>query len=308
MHEAAIIAETLSLLSATQPSRSDRSNHLTDHKENDAVAQGAGGHAMHDEPQPGDPVGQSDDDDDMMTESDSSDNDSVAGSTESDSESEGGEEDVESDVPIDDPDPIQLSHSIVVEPVDHEVELEESVDQYGNKVYIEQYPSNTAGEPIYRVSNENDQPYPEVGQLANQEAFEIAHLLMASGLRALMPWKNNCDMLRDVDKLPHGPNWRVHNMCVRGPGGVEDTNSWGRDPVEVLKQMVKSKQIGPHLQFKPIRKYTTSTKEERIRDEGWTADWMWELQDEIGVKDSYATILPCIVSSDETKLTLFSGD
>ncbi|QRV96887.1 hypothetical protein RhiJN_24905 [Ceratobasidium sp. AG-Ba] len=123
MHEAAIIAETLSLLSATQPSRSDRSNHLTDHNENNAVAQGAGGHAMHDKPQPGEPVGQLDDNDDMMTESDSSDTDSVAKSTESDSETEGDEEDVESDLPIDDPDPTQLSQLIVIEPVDHEVRM-----------------------------------------------------------------------------------------------------------------------------------------------------------------------------------------
>ncbi|QRV77014.1 plasma membrane ATPase 4 [Ceratobasidium sp. AG-Ba] len=309
IHEASINAETSSLSSATQPSGSYGSDHSPDQNENDVIAQVAEEPVALDIPQLGDTVGQLDDDDSSsMTESDSSDSDSDGDSTESDSDSEGGDEDAESDLPADDPHLNPPPQPINNDPADNEVELEESTDQYGNKVYIERYPSDTAGEPIYRVLNENNHPYPDVGQLADPEAFEIAHLLMASGLRALMPWKNNRDMLRDVDKLPHGPNWRVHNMRVRGPGGVEDTESWGRDPVEVLKQMVKSKQLGPQLQFKPIRKYTTSTREERIRDEGWTADRMWELQDEIGAKDPHATILPCVVSSDETKLTSFSGD
>ncbi|QRV89363.1 hypothetical protein RhiJN_17381 [Ceratobasidium sp. AG-Ba] len=38
----------------------------------------------------------------------------------------------------------------------------------------------------------------------------------------------------------------------------------------------------------------------------WTADWMWDMLDKI--KDEFATLIPYIVSSDETRLTNFAGD
>ncbi|QRW10187.1 hypothetical protein RhiLY_09186 [Ceratobasidium sp. AG-Ba] len=210
MHEASINAETSSLSSATQPTVSNRGDRSLDQDENNIIAQVAEGSVTQDIPQLGDTVGQSDDDDnDSMTESDSSDATSDGESTEGDSETEGGDEDAEDDLPADEPYPNPPSQSINDELADNEVELDESTDQYGNRVYIERYPSDTAGEPIYRVPDGNNHPYPDVGQLANPEAFEIAHLLMASGvsgrfrncymrvkrLRALMPWKNNREML-----------------------------------------------------------------------------------------------------------------
>lgn len=93
-----------------------------------------------------------------------------------------------------------------------------------------------------------------------------------------MPWKNNRALLKDVDKLPHGPNWKVQTIRIAGSAGVEDVESWGRNPVEALKQMVNNRQLGPQMNFKPIKKYTSPNRSVRIRDEGWTADRMWELQ------------------------------
>ncbi|QRW11753.1 C2H2 zinc finger [Ceratobasidium sp. AG-Ba] len=203
-----------------------------------------------------------------------------------------------------------------------QVDLEEIVDQYGIKVYIEKYPASTAGEPNGYATAREDRPYPDVGQLADPDSFEIAKLLMESGvsgrfrncymrlkrIRALMPWKNNRALIKDVDKLPHGPDWAVSALRINGATGAEVVESWSRNPLDVLKQMVKSRQIGPKIQTKPVKKYASRDQTERIRDEGWTADRMWNLQDDIGKKDPNATVLCCVVSSDETKLTTFSGD
>ncbi|QRV92868.1 hypothetical protein RhiJN_20886 [Ceratobasidium sp. AG-Ba] len=209
-------------------------------------------------------------------------------------------------------------------PIDREanVELEEIVDQHGIKTYIEKYPGAMAGEPVGQVPLGEDQHYPDVGELANRDAFGIAKLLMESGvsgrfrncylrlkrIRALMPWKNNRALIKDVDKLPHGPDWAVSALRINGATGAEVVESWSRSPLDVLKQMVKNKQIGPKMELKPVRKYASRDRTQRIRDEGWTADRMWDLQNEIGKNDPNATVLCCVVSSDETKLTSFSGD
>ncbi|QRV83906.1 C2H2 zinc finger [Ceratobasidium sp. AG-Ba] len=137
MHEASINAETSSLSSATQPTVSNRGDRSLDQDENNIIAQVAEGSVTQDIPQLGDTVGQSDDDDnDSMTESDSSDATSDGESTEGDSETEGGDEDAEDDLPADEPYPNPPSQSINDELADNEVELDESTDQYGNRVYM----------------------------------------------------------------------------------------------------------------------------------------------------------------------------
>jgi hypothetical protein len=52
------------------------------------------------------------------------------------------------------------------------------------KVYVEKYPVPTVGKPIRRATAEelNETAYPDVGQLADPECFEIAHALMQSGM------------------------------------------------------------------------------------------------------------------------------
>ncbi|QRV91967.1 transporter protein Sec61 subunit alpha [Ceratobasidium sp. AG-Ba] len=267
-----------------------------------------------------------------LTESDSEAEDGIGSGSNSDEDSSKSDETImskhEGDIDIGLPEgyenPRTPSEGTVDDPIEHQahVELEEIVDQYGIRTYIEKYPSATAGEPVGQVVVGENQPYPDVGELADCDSFEIAKLLMESGvsgrfrncylrlkrIKALMPWKNNRALIKDVDKLPHGPDWAVSALRINGATGAEVVESWTRSPLDVLKQMVKSKQIGPKIQLKPVKKYVTPDRTERIRDEGWTADRMWDLQEEIGQKDPNATVLCCVVSSDETKLTTFSGN
>ncbi|KAG8728703.1 hypothetical protein FRC10_004637 [Ceratobasidium sp. 414] len=168
-------------------------------------------------------------------------------------------------------------------------------------------------DPVRRV-------YPNVGQLSNPDAFEIGQLLMRLGvsarfrncyltlkrLRGMMPWKNNRELVKDVDKLPHGPDWSVRAMSIEGSKGMEVVEFWGCNAMDAVKSMVGSKQLGPHMAWKPVRKWKTRERKERIRDEAFTADFMWRTQDKI--KDPNATVVGCIVLLDETKLTTFSGD
>ncbi|KAG8726749.1 hypothetical protein FRC10_006791, partial [Ceratobasidium sp. 414] len=76
----------------------------------------------------------------------------------------------------------------MVEDEDDEVVLVEVVDQHGQRVYIEEYPCPTAGEPIRQdtTANRDRSNYPDVGELKSPDCFEIAQLLLESGVSARM--------------------------------------------------------------------------------------------------------------------------
>ncbi|KAG9105294.1 hypothetical protein FRC07_009417, partial [Ceratobasidium sp. 392] len=204
---------------------------------------------------------------------------------------------------------------------DEDTELQEAIDEHGNQVYIEHYPSLTAGEPIRREAIPRRE-YADVGALLNSESFEIAQLLMHSGMsarycncylrmkriKAMMPWPTNRVMMQDINKLPHGPKWKVQALEITGDLGVETPEYWRRNTFKCLTKLLQDKQLSPHIQFKPIRKYKSKNRTERVRDEMTTADFAWETQAKIETKDPHGTAIYYIVSSDETRLTTFSGD
>ncbi|KAG8724983.1 hypothetical protein FRC09_011011 [Ceratobasidium sp. 395] len=210
-----------------------------------------------------------------------------------------------------------------IEDEDDDVVLQEVVDKSGYRYYIQTYPSPTAGEPIRQEDpNPNQDNYPDVGELKKPECFEIAQLLMVSGvsgnfrnkylrlkrLRGLMPWKNNRALLKNVDQLPRGPDWNVQAIRIPGDRGQEIVELWMRNALDIVKQLLQDKRLGKFMDFKAKKKWTSPARTERVRDEINTADWMWEVQAEIEVNDEHGTVIPIIISSDETKLTSFSGD
>ncbi|KAG9112448.1 hypothetical protein FRC07_007899 [Ceratobasidium sp. 392] len=133
------------------------------------------------------------------------------------------------------------------------IDLAEETDEHGHTVYIQEYDVPTARQPV-RLATEQELSrgeYPDVGKLSNQHCFELAQLLMASGMSA---------------------NYQNKLFCLQRANQEMDVTSDDRP----------NKGRYPH------------------------GDWMWEMQGEI--EDKFGTIIPVIISSDETKLTSFSGD
>ncbi|QRV83627.1 plasma membrane ATPase 4 [Ceratobasidium sp. AG-Ba] len=202
------------------------------------------------------------------------------------------------------------------------IDLSEETDRNGYTEYIQQYHLPTVGEAIRKATKKELRrgKYPDVGKLSDRHCFDIAQLLMASGmsakyrnklfrlkrLRDQMPYANNRAMIMDIDKLPHGAGWSVQALAIEGDRGVEIVELWLRDAFEIIKQLLRNKRLGKFMRFKPIKKWTSPEMTDQIRDDIHTADWMWEMQGEI--EDEFGTIIPVIISSDETKLTNFSGD
>ncbi|KAG8735882.1 hypothetical protein FRC10_010039 [Ceratobasidium sp. 414] len=184
-------------------------------------------------------------------------------------------------------------------------ELEEVVDAYRNKVYIEHYPCPMVREPVRMEPVENCTrrgwvPL-DIGKLSDKGVFELAWLFFKLGvsarfcncylrlkrLRGMLPWNNNQEMVKDVDKLPHGPDWSVQAVSINRSKGTEVVEFWGRNVMDGVKNLSRD-------------------CKERIRDEGCMADFTWWTQDKIN--DPKATVVSIITSSDEMKLTIFSSD
>ncbi|KAG8694163.1 hypothetical protein FRC11_002391, partial [Ceratobasidium sp. 423] len=205
------------------------------------------------------------------------------------------------------------------DPPNPDVPLKKMMDSDGQEVFVELYPGPHTGQPIRQVNPTKKArgKYPDVGALSNPKAFEIAELLMQSGVsgrfrnrylrlkRILrkMPWDNNRALLKDIDKLPHGPDWEVESFRVEGNCGEEIVELWKRNPLDIIRALLRDKTLRKFLQYVPQCHYTSPNRTQRCRGELWTADWLWNTQDLID--DDWATIISCILASDETQLTNF---
>ncbi|CAE7180458.1 unnamed protein product, partial [Rhizoctonia solani] len=205
---------------------------------------------------------------------------------------------------------------------DQDIHLDKGIDTEGFEVFVESFPCPHAGQPIRRVDSAKKarHNYPDVGALADPEAFEVAELLMQSSIsgrfrnrylclkrvRDKMPWHNNRAMLQDIDKLPHGPDWEVQPFKLTGNCGEEIVELWKRNPLDVIRALLLDKKLRKYLHYVPQRHYTGRDRKNRRRGELWTGDWLWNVQQLI--EDEFATVISCIVSSDETKLTNFAGN
>ncbi|KAG8712660.1 hypothetical protein FRC08_014238 [Ceratobasidium sp. 394] len=98
----------------------------------------------------------------------------------------------------------------------------------------------------------------------------------------------------------------VQAVKIEGDLGEEIVKLWMRNALEIVKQILRNKQLGKFIEYKVYKKWTSPARTERIRDEIYTSDWMWEVQGKI--QNEEGTIIPIIILSDETKLTNFSGD
>ncbi|KAG9075061.1 hypothetical protein FRC06_010301, partial [Ceratobasidium sp. 370] len=116
--------------------------------------------------------------------------------------------------------------------------------------YVERFPISSAGAPISdkQAHPRNLEAYLEsCGNLANPRNMEAAELLMTTGLsgkartrhlqssfyqnpghdcehccckgkgKAKVLWQNDRHMLKDIDQLPHGPDWHAQEL-IAGEG------------------------------------------------------------------------------------------
>ncbi|KIY71495.1 hypothetical protein CYLTODRAFT_390132 [Cylindrobasidium torrendii FP15055 ss-10] len=128
-----------------------------------------------------------------------------------------------------------------------------------------------------------------------------------------LPYGGKRSLLNIIDQLPKGAGWKYTPLTVHGDViGEGETRTldevvevWHRDPVEVVRELVGDPTFEGHIKWSAQKVYRDKTRTCRSFSEMNTGEWWWELQ---GTLPSGATLCPLIISSDETKLTVLSGD
>ena len=74
--------------------------------------------------------------------------------------------------------------------------------------------------------------------------------------------------------------------------------------IESVKALFGDALFDPHLILVPELHYTDENKETSVFHDMHTGHWWWYTQEQLAQKDPNATIIPIIISSDKTQITL----
>lgn len=99
-------------------------------------------------------------------------------------------------------------------------------------------------------------------------------------------------LLKIIDCLPSGPDW--HCQIFELTGNEKDENGdfrtervelWHRDPVECIAELLGNPQFEGKLGYRPIHVYRNPDGTNREYSEMWTADWWWEIQVKMSLRE-----------------------
>ncbi|KAG8779909.1 hypothetical protein FRC12_023710 [Ceratobasidium sp. 428] len=187
-------------------------------------------------------------------------------------------------------------------------------------LFPDPHPDPTAGvaTEFYEVDREAPPKYTSV--LAEpdvfREAYWLDHLPITFADEAAyfaLPRTRNwfCSNLKEfeqeVNKLPRGPNWYRETIIVHGDQDNEVLDLWKRDIADLIRFLLSDPRFIRHTRYAPERHYSSKKRRKRDRVYGqmWSGRWWWQMQNILG---PYSTIVPIILSTDKTKLTVFSGN
>ncbi|VDB85587.1 unnamed protein product [Peniophora sp. CBMAI 1063] len=136
-------------------------------------------------------------------------------------------------------------------------------------------------------------------------ANQLTALLQIEGLKEKLGIQFSCNKalneIIDVG-LPPRSSFKRRTYELGG----ERLDMYTRDGLELLRELYGRPDFAPHLVFAPEKHFMlVGDTEERAYSEMHTGTWWWWVQMKIERKRPGATVVPLIISSDKTQLTLF---
>ncbi|PCH41885.1 hypothetical protein WOLCODRAFT_89528 [Wolfiporia cocos MD-104 SS10] len=117
-----------------------------------------------------------------------------------------------------------------------------------------------------------------------------------------LTYKDSNELNAIIDRsIPGNPHFQCKNVAVAG----ETYQVYFRDIIECIKALFGDPEIARYLVFAPERHYANAQKTVRLYHDMHTGDWWWTAQEAIEKQLPGATIIPVIISSDKTQVTLF---
>ncbi|KAJ7897902.1 hypothetical protein B0H14DRAFT_3581502 [Mycena olivaceomarginata] len=202
-------------------------------------------------------------------------------------------------------------------------------DRFHETPIIVRYPSERAGEEITdeRSPSAEDQYSAALGRSNNIYApfnskvdWEVARwaklrgsgstaftdLLKIDGVAQMLglSYQNSVELNSIIDgKLPGRPKFTRSEVVVAG----EVFELYSRDIIECIKALFGDTEFAPYLLVVPERHYADKDQTIRLYHNMHTGKWWWSTQKQIEKTNPGATIIPILLSSDKTQLTMFGN-
>ncbi|PSS15390.1 hypothetical protein PHLCEN_2v3287 [Hermanssonia centrifuga] len=134
----------------------------------------------------------------------------------------------------------------------------------------------------------------------------LADLLGINGIQQKLglSFKNARELNKIIDSLPaERPKFKCEQIVVAG----EAFDVYFRDVIECIRALYGESRFARHLVFLPERHYADADRTMRLYHDMHTGKWWWAVQKAVEANTPGATIIPIIISSDKTQVTLFSN-
>ncbi|KAG2345890.1 hypothetical protein BDR05DRAFT_1012126 [Suillus weaverae] len=117
-----------------------------------------------------------------------------------------------------------------------------------------------------------------------------------------LSYKNSRELNMLIDKeLPTRPKFRREQIVVAG----EAFDIFYRDVIECIKALYGDPDFADFLVFSPEHHYTDDDETVRLFSDMHTGKWWWNTQKKLDKQCPGATIIPVIISTDKTQVTVF---
>ncbi|KAG2349243.1 hypothetical protein BDR05DRAFT_1028905 [Suillus weaverae] len=142
-------------------------------------------------------------------------------------------------------------------------------------------------------------------KLRGLSSTALSDLLAIEGVseRLSLSFKNANELNAIVDHgLPTGrPKFKRKQIVVAG----EAFDIYYHDVIECIKSLYGDPDFAKYLAFAPERHYSDEDETVRLFHDMHTGKWWWDTQKKLDQHSPGGTIIPIIISSDKTQVTLF---
>ncbi|KAJ7203429.1 hypothetical protein C8J57DRAFT_1101231 [Mycena rebaudengoi] len=202
-------------------------------------------------------------------------------------------------------------------------------DRFHQVPIVEKFPGRTAGAPISAelaasaektysdILGESNNPYAPFtskmdwemarwAKLRGSGSTAFTDLLQIDGVREALglSYGTSAQLNKIIDeKLPGRPKFSRSEVVVGG----EAFELYSRNIIECVRALFGDTDFAPYLFVVPERHYADKDKTIRLYHNMHTAKWWWSTQKQVEKDNPGATIVPIILSSDKTQLTMFGS-
>ncbi|KAG1836595.1 hypothetical protein C8R48DRAFT_623187 [Suillus tomentosus] len=182
--------------------------------------------------------------------------------------------------------------------------IDSAIKQPSNIIYHAQLNGLSADNIYAPFASKLDWEMARWANLRGSSSTAFSELVSIEGLseKIGLSFKNTRELNKIIDnELPGRPKFKRDQIVVAN----EVFDVYYRDIIECIKALFGDPNFADVLVFAPERHYADEDETIRLYHEMHTGKWWWNSQKHLDRERPGATIIPVIISSDKTQVTMF---